>query len=110
MDRNGWARWTGIGGHDGPKYPADDSGFSQAAIALHWVTARPGVTSTLLGVSRAAQVGDNVKALDVVLSQQQQEALDAISQGEQKLLYSLFKPILQKAAVFGGCSVRKMAR
>jgi hypothetical protein len=30
MDRNRWARWAGISGHDGPKYP----GLSQRAFAI----------------------------------------------------------------------------
>lgn len=34
MDRNGWARWTGISGHDGPKYPLRHPAFWKLAIAF----------------------------------------------------------------------------
>ena len=36
-----------------------------AAVALAWVQAQPGVTSTIIGARRLAQLEDNVKALDV---------------------------------------------
>ena len=39
-----------------------------ARIALAWVLARPGVTSTIIGARRLAQLEDNVKALEVSLS------------------------------------------
>ncbi|MES2758084.1 MAG: aldo/keto reductase [Pseudomonadota bacterium] len=88
------------------KAVADDSGLSQATVALSWVTGRAGVASTLMGVSRVEQIADNVAALDIVLSPQQRATLDAISAPEQKMLYSLFTPSLRQHAVFGGSSVR----
>jgi aryl-alcohol dehydrogenase-like predicted oxidoreductase len=39
-----------------------------AAVALAWVQAQPGVTSTIIGTRRLAQLEDNVKALDVDLT------------------------------------------
>src|ERR1700738_4074833 len=36
-----------------------------ARVALAWVQAQPGVTSTLIGARRLAQLEDNLKALDV---------------------------------------------
>ncbi|WAS94258.1 aldo/keto reductase [Nannocystis punicea] len=39
-----------------------------ARVALAWVQGRPGVTSTIIGVRRLAQLEDNVKALEVKLN------------------------------------------
>ena len=86
---------------------AEETGFNQATIALSWVNGRPGVTSTLMGVSRVAQLADNVSALDIVLSQEHRDALDAVSAPDQKMLYSLFTPSMRQHAVFGGSSVRR---
>ena len=42
------------------KSVAKEAGQTPARIALAWVTQRPGVTSTLMGVSRVEQVTDNI--------------------------------------------------
>jgi aryl-alcohol dehydrogenase-like predicted oxidoreductase len=85
---------------------AQETGESHARIALAWVLGRPGVTSTLMGVSRASQVLDNAAALGIVLSDEHRNALDAISQPDQRMLYTLFTPALRQHAVFGGAVVR----
>ncbi len=87
------------------KRVAKEAGQSPARVALAWVTGRPGVASTLMGVSRVEQVADNIAALDVVLSPDHREALDAVSAPDMKMLYSLFTPNMRKYAVFGGKSV-----
>ena len=85
---------------------ADETGHSAARIALSWVVNRPGITSTLMGVSRAEQVSDNAQALDVVLTDDHRAALDAVSSTEPKMLYSLFTPALRQHVIFGGSAVR----
>ncbi len=87
------------------KRVAAEAGESPARIALAWVCGRPGITSTLLGVSRSEQVKDNAFALDIVLSEDHRAALDAISASSEPRLYSLFTPALRQHVVFGGCSV-----
>ena len=82
-----------------------EAGQTPAKMALAWVTGRPGVISTLMGVSRVEQVTDNVAALDVVLSDAHRAALDSISAPEQRMLYSLFTPGLRQRVVFGGSKV-----
>jgi aryl-alcohol dehydrogenase-like predicted oxidoreductase len=83
-----------------------EAGESPARIALAWVCGRPGITSTLMGVSRSEQVTDNVSALDIVLSADHRAALDAVSAPtDPRMLYSLFTPALRQHVVFGGCSV-----
>jgi aryl-alcohol dehydrogenase-like predicted oxidoreductase len=50
-----------------------------ARIALAWVQAQPGVTSTIIGARRLAQLEDNLKALDVKLSAEEFGRLDALT-------------------------------
>ena len=84
---------------------AADIGESPARVALAWVTGRPGVASTLMGVSRADQVTDNVGALDVSLSLEATAALDAASSEGGKFLYGLFRPEARNQVIFGGAHV-----
>jgi aryl-alcohol dehydrogenase-like predicted oxidoreductase len=50
-----------------------------ARVALAWVQSRPGVTSTIIGVRRLAQLDDNLKALDLKLSAEELGQLDALT-------------------------------
>ena len=88
------------------KRVAAEVGESPARIALSWVCGRPGVTSTLMGVSRSEQITDNASALAIVLSEDHRSALDSVSaSADPRMLYSLFTPAFRKHVVFGGCSV-----
>jgi aryl-alcohol dehydrogenase-like predicted oxidoreductase len=96
--------WTIV---DEVRRVAEDIGQSPARVALAWVIGRLGVASTLMGVSRPAQVADNIAALDVVLSPEHRTALDAVSApAEPRLIYGLSRPPLRQAVVFGGAQVR----
>ncbi len=95
--------WTIV---DEVKRVAAEAGESPARIALAWVCGRTGITSTLMGVSRAEQVKDNAFALDIVLTAEHRAALDTVSvSADPRMLYSLFTPALRQNAVFGGSSV-----
>lgn len=50
-----------------------------ARVALAWVQSQPGVTSTIIGARRMAQLEDNVKALEVTLSPEQLAKLEALT-------------------------------
>jgi aryl-alcohol dehydrogenase-like predicted oxidoreductase len=54
-------------------------GSTVARIALAWVQAQPGVTSTIIGARRLGQLDDNIKALDIRLSDQELAHLDALT-------------------------------
>jgi aryl-alcohol dehydrogenase-like predicted oxidoreductase len=85
-------------------------GQPPARVALAWVTGRPGVTSTLIGVGRAAQVADSIAALDLALAPEHRAALDAASApAAPHLVAALARPALRRQAVFGGARVRGMA-
>jgi aryl-alcohol dehydrogenase-like predicted oxidoreductase len=81
------------------------AGHSPATIALSWIMGRPGVASTLMGVSRIEQVAENIAALDVILAPEHRAMLDQASAPDQPMLYSLFTPAMRQHAIFGGSAV-----
>jgi aryl-alcohol dehydrogenase-like predicted oxidoreductase len=85
---------------------AREMGESPARVALAWAVGRPGVASTLMGVSRAEQVTDNVAALDLDLPPDHLAALDAASGGDRPFLHGLMQPGVRNQIVFGGADVR----
>ncbi|WP_141324666.1 aldo/keto reductase [Myxococcus sp. AB025B] len=58
---------------------AKEQGTTIARVALAWVQAQPGVSSTIIGARRLSQLEDNVGALEVKLSAEQLGRLDALS-------------------------------
>lgn len=55
-------------------------GCAPAAVALAWVQAQPGVTSTIIGARRADQLAQNLSALEVTLTPAHSAALNAVSE------------------------------
>lgn len=84
---------------------ASEMGETPTRVALAWVVGRPGVASTLMGVSRAEQVSDNAASLGVILPPEQRDALDAVSDGNRAFLYGLFETTARNQIVFGGADV-----
>jgi len=78
-----------------------------ARIALAWLQGRPGVTSTIIGARRMAQLDDNVKALEVVLSTEERARLDGLTQprfGFPQNLQPMFPSIHHGGATVNGVS------
>jgi aryl-alcohol dehydrogenase-like predicted oxidoreductase len=65
---------------DAVREVADRHGASMSAVALAWVTGRPAVSSTILGVRTVEQLEDNLTATDVVLTQDEVRLLDEVSE------------------------------
>lgn len=82
---------------------AGEIGRSMAEVALAWVTGQPGVSSVLIGASRAEQVHANVASLDVALSDDQRARLDAVSALPMINPYFIFQ--IPREQLFGGVSV-----
>lgn len=59
---------------------ADARGVSRAQIALAWLLAKPVVTSPIIGASRAEQLADLVKAVDIELTQEEIAELESVYQ------------------------------
>lgn len=70
---------------DGLVAVADECGVSGAQVALAWLLGRPGVTSIVIGARNEEQLADNLESVDLQLSREQRERLDAVSVPE--LLY-----------------------
>jgi aryl-alcohol dehydrogenase-like predicted oxidoreductase len=54
-------------------------GSTVARVALAWLQAQPGVTSTIIGARRIEQLEDNVQALGVKLTAEELARLDALT-------------------------------
>jgi voltage-dependent potassium channel beta subunit len=61
---------------------ADELGISRSQLALAWVLRQPGVSSVIIGATKAHQVEENVKAADIRLTEDQINRIDAILRGE----------------------------
>jgi aryl-alcohol dehydrogenase-like predicted oxidoreductase len=76
-DRRGTDRtWRVI---DAVQKVAEDRGVSMAEVALAWVTARPGVSSTILGARTLDQLEVNLRSAEVRLTAAEIAGLDAAS-------------------------------
>lgn len=54
-------------------------GVSMAQVALAWVAARPAVTSVILGARTSEQLADNLRAAELILSEEETVKLNEIS-------------------------------
>lgn len=71
-----------------------------AQVALAWVTARPDVSSVLVGARRPEPLRENVAALDIAFSPEQQARLDAAGAPPPLNHYFIFD--LPRTCIFGG--------
>jgi aryl-alcohol dehydrogenase-like predicted oxidoreductase len=78
---------------------------SPAQVALNWVATRPGVTSTILGASKLAQLEDNLSAIEFSIPSNLRQQLDAVSTLPSIHPYMFFEPFIQ-GMIHGGTKVR----
>jgi aryl-alcohol dehydrogenase-like predicted oxidoreductase len=78
-------------------------GSTAARIALAWLAGRPAVTSIIIGARRIAQLEDNIKALDIGLTQEERARLDKLTQPKFGFPQSM-EPIFPSIH-FGGSTV-----
>ena len=64
---------------DAVQQVAEERVASMAEVALAWVTARPGVSSTILGARTTTQLEANLRAAGLRLTPTETAALDAAS-------------------------------
>jgi aryl-alcohol dehydrogenase-like predicted oxidoreductase len=57
---------------------ANEMGVSSAALALAWVLKNPVVSSAIIGASRPSQIDENLKALDVKITDEIAGRISAI--------------------------------
>ncbi len=88
---------------------AEGVGRSPAEIALSWLVHRPGVTSTIIGATKLAQLESNLAALDLALPPEATARLDEVSALEPAHPYMFFSGTIQ-GMVHGGVRVRPWSR
>jgi aryl-alcohol dehydrogenase-like predicted oxidoreductase len=83
---------------------AKEIGSTAARVALAWVMAQPGVTSTIIGARTHTQLDENLSALEVKLSPQHLAKLAAVS--EPSLPFPI--PFLKRGGSFayGGTNIQ----
>lgn len=86
------------------KSVADELDRSPAEVALAWVLARPGVTSTLIGASSLKQVKSNLAAASLQLSPEQTQRLNEVSAPAPSFGSALTAPMIRRM-LFGGHEV-----
>ena len=75
-----------------------------AEVALAWVMARPGVTSTLIGARTRGQIESNIAAAEITLSAEQMARLEVAGTQPTGFGASLTQPAIRRM-VFGGQNV-----
>jgi aryl-alcohol dehydrogenase-like predicted oxidoreductase len=86
---------------------AKEHDSTPARIALAWLQSRPGVTSTIIGARRIAQLEDNVKALDVKLTVAECTQLDELTKptfGFPQSMQPMFPAVQHGGATVNGVS------
>jgi aryl-alcohol dehydrogenase-like predicted oxidoreductase len=84
---------------------AKQFGKPPAQVALNWVATQPGVTSTILGASKMAQLEDNLAAIEFTIPAELRKRLDEASTPELTHPYNFFVPFTQ-SRISGGVAVR----
>lgn len=79
---------------------AEEIDRPMAQVALAWVAKRPGVSSVLIGASRPEQLTQNIAALDIAFTPEQQARLDTV--GALPTLNPYFIFDLPRERIFGG--------
>jgi len=81
-----------------------------AEVALNWVGTQPGVTSTIIGATKLAQVESNLSSLDFTIPAELRARLDKAGELDPTAQpYAFFSPALQ-ARVKGNAEIRPWAR
>ena len=81
---------------DTVKEIASELDCEPAQAALAWAMARPGVASTLIGARHEAQIHSNIAAVNIRLSADQMDRLNAVSKPEDSFSSALTAPAIRK--------------
>jgi aryl-alcohol dehydrogenase-like predicted oxidoreductase len=85
---------------------AKEMGQSPAKVALNWATTQPGITSTIIGATKVAQLDDNLASLDFTIPTELRRKLDEASAIEVIHPYFFFGGEIN-AMITGGTSVHR---
>ena len=84
---------------------AAEIGRSPAQVALNWLVQKPGVVSTTIGARTAKHLEDNLGCLDFVLSSEQLQSLDQVSQIELGFPHKFLASDAIKDLISGGANI-----
>ena len=70
-------------------------GRSFAQVALNWVATQPGITSTILGASKLAQLKDNLSSIEFTIPAEHRKRLDDVGAPASIHPYIFFEPFIQ---------------
>jgi aryl-alcohol dehydrogenase-like predicted oxidoreductase len=85
-------------------------GRPPAEVALNWVATQPGVTSTIIGATKLAQLDSNLSSLDFTIPAELRARLDKAGELDPTAQpYAFFTPALQ-SRVKGNAEIRPWAR
>jgi len=79
-------------------------GKPPAQVALNWVATQPGITSTIIGATKIAQLDDNIVSLDFTIPADLRSRLDEASTLEALHPYIFFSGTLQ-SMISGGVPI-----
>ena len=74
---------------------AKQLGRPASQVALNWVATQPGVTSTIIGASKLAQLEDNLRYAEFEMPSELRKRLDEVSAIESVHPYGFFNPDFQ---------------
>ncbi len=77
---------------------------SPAEVALAWVMARPGISATIIGATKVAQLAGNIAAAEIKLTDEQMTRLNEVSAPAPGFSAGLTSPMIRRM-VFGGNDV-----
>jgi aryl-alcohol dehydrogenase-like predicted oxidoreductase len=83
---------------------AAEIGRPTEQVALAWVMARPGITSTLIGARTVSQLESNIAAASIALTADQMTRLNEVSAPALSFSASLTQPMIRRM-LFGGYDV-----
>jgi aryl-alcohol dehydrogenase-like predicted oxidoreductase len=83
---------------------AKELGKPASAVALNWITKRPGVSATLIGATKIDQLKANLQALDFDIPAPLSAKLEEISRPELGTPYMFFGDSMQQM-ISGGTTV-----
>ncbi len=83
---------------------AKEMSKTPAQVALNWVVTQPGVTSTLIGATKLAQLEDNITAMDFQIPAELRARLDTVSALELARPYTYFSGD-EQSRIAGGTTI-----
>jgi aryl-alcohol dehydrogenase-like predicted oxidoreductase len=83
---------------------AKEMGRPPALVALNWVATQPGVTSTIIGASKLAQLKDNLSSIEFTIPAELRQRLDEVSAPSSIHPYVFFESFIQ-GMISGGTAI-----